>query len=174
MGFWRELYAAMRGKLGTPWKLWFMKYLINWSVALLRPLVPTHQRAGYSTAMWHFTMQQLVDVAEMELEHGQDRRRDRNFIDLLQFLQESVSYISTKDPFYNLWLSYFFRRAAITWKDTAHDYKQLLTDNYRTLPDEQFLQLTEPEFLDRAFNLKTCGGLYQLEDLMKNGEQAHN
>lgn len=167
--FLTELSMALRGKLGTPWKLWLGKKIINKAAALVRRAIPKHQRVGYGVAMWWYQLEEMKKLHRAELEADDSQRaRDHNFLNLLDLIQELGCYIGTCDPYYRLWISYFFRQASSTWFLAAEEYKGKLQATFAQLPPEQVERYNNPEFMEKAFNLKTCGGLYELEQVMKD------
>ena len=167
-----ELSMALRGKLGTPWRMWLAKRIINWVVAVATKLVPDHKRAGYPTAMWWYQLEEMKKLHKAELDVDTSHRaRDENFMNLLQLLQDVGCYLSTTDPYYRLWIGYFFRQAASTWLLTGEGYKEQLVATFEQLHSEQVKDFNTPEFLDKAFHLKTCGGLYELEQVIKDATE---
>lgn len=144
--------------------MFLVKEIVNFFVKLGLRIVPEpKQPAGYGVAMWKYTFNRLENVARIELEHGQDRRRDDNFLNLLQLLHRVGSYIGTKDPFYRLWMAFFFKQAAAAWYGSRDHYVPILQENIQHLAQDPEYEDFVKEVLETGFELKTCGGLFQIE-----------
>ena len=158
--FWQN-YAWSRER--DQGRLFLLKELINWIVRIGLKLIPEHEPTGYGVAMWKYSLNRMENVARIELENGQDRNRDENFINLLQLLHRVGSYIGTKDPFYGLWLAFFFKQAQQAWLGCKESYLPRLRENLEAYKNRAEYQEFYQETLDTGFELRTCGGLFQIE-----------
>lgn len=145
-------------------RLFLLKWVINWVVSISLRFIPEHDPVGYGVAMWKYTFNRLENVARIELENDtSNRRRDENFINLLQLLHRLGSYLGTKDPFYRLWLAFFFKQSQKAWLGCKEDYLPQIRENLKDLgPEYDDFKL---DLLGKAFELRTCGGLHLIEEL---------
>ena len=141
-----------------------MKRVINWVVSIALRFIPKHTPIGYGVAMWKYSLNRMENVARITLENEppgrREEARDENFIKLLQLLHHSVSYMATEDPFYGLWLAFFFKQSQQAWEGCRSSYLEVLHPNL-----EGFELDVKEEILGKAFELRSCGGLYQIEQL---------
>jgi len=130
--------------------------------------IPKREARMLNEANFEKIMDHLVEVQRLEIEHDTSkRRRDDNFLKLLEVLKYVAVYLGEEDPYYDLWIGLFIKTAARVHRETLEGYManfrgklmmQGVAEGYEDL-----------SFKPRAYYLRTCGGLQLIEEEYYNG-----